>query len=251
MDLENRLKQSRIRVNVEDADIQSVIANTKSAFIQREGECTLSYSEFLMSQCMMIKKRWWCLQMILLLLAWQFMSSEHEAFYLRRGMGIFATMFVILIVPELRKNLTNGCVEIEISSFYSLHRIYAARLLTIGMVDVFLLTVFGCVAHYRIGMTLTDIIINLLLPATVTSCICFTALDRLNKNIGVAFAQSFVWCVAWWVLASNDSLYLAAAVPIWLAVFFLACILLAWCVRHLLNHCDRCMEVRLSGTMLS
>lgn len=251
MDLENRLKLSRISVNVKESDIQSVLVKTKEAFIQREGECMLSYGEFFMSQCMMIKKRWWCLQMVLLLLAWQFMSSGYEAFYLRRGMGIFATMFVILILPELWKNLMNGCVEIEISSFYSLHRIYAARLLTIGMVDIFLLTVFGFIAHYGIGMTITDIIINLLLPATVTSCICFTVLDRLKKNIGMALALSFVWCIAWWLLASNDSLYLATAVPIWLAVFILACILLAWCVRHLLNHCDRCMEVRFGGTILS
>lgn len=250
MDIENRIKESRIRVVAAETDLQDVITNVKRSYVQRESERMLSYGEFVATQILMIRKRWWCLQMLLLLLTWQFLTYEYEGFYLRRGMGILAAMFVIIIVPELWKNLMNKCVEVEIASFYSLHRIYAARILIIGSVDVLLLTLFGCGAHYRLGITLTDIIINFLLPMTVTACICFAVLDRLNKNMGATLALSIIWCAAWWRIASNDRLYLAAAEPIWLAVFFLACMMLAWHIRHLLNNCDKCMEVRYSGTLL-
>ena len=57
-------------------------------------------------------------------------------------MGILAPSFVILILPELWKNRSNGAMEVEGATFFSIKNIYAARMLLFGMVDVCLLSVF-------------------------------------------------------------------------------------------------------------
>ena len=46
-----------------------------------------------------------------------------------RIMGISATIFVVLIVPEIWKNRRNGAIEIEQASYYTLRQICTARML--------------------------------------------------------------------------------------------------------------------------
>ena len=52
-------------------------------------------------------------------------------------MGVVATLFVILIIPELWKNRSCECMEIEATSYYSLKQVYATRMLLFGVTDVF------------------------------------------------------------------------------------------------------------------
>ena len=44
-----------------------------------------------------------------------------------RIMGISATIFVVLIVPEIWKNRRNGAIEIEQASYYTLRQICTAE----------------------------------------------------------------------------------------------------------------------------
>ena len=42
--------------------------------------------------------------------------SNQEEFFVQRGLGIASVLFVILIIPELWKNKSNQCMEIESAS---------------------------------------------------------------------------------------------------------------------------------------
>ena len=44
-----------------------------------------------------------------------------------RIMGISATIFVVLIIPEIWKNRRNGAIEIEQASYYTLRQICTAE----------------------------------------------------------------------------------------------------------------------------
>mgnify|MGYP006990195710 CR=1 FL=1 len=46
----------------------------------------------------------------------------------QRILGVVASLFIILIIPELWKNQTYQSMEIEATSYYSLRQIYAARM---------------------------------------------------------------------------------------------------------------------------
>ena len=77
----------------------------------------LSYLEFLYTQFKTINKRWWLLQFFLLTAAEIVFNISNEEYYIRRGLGITGVLFVVLVIPELWKNRTCGCMEIEASSF--------------------------------------------------------------------------------------------------------------------------------------
>ena len=87
--------------------------------LQMESKKT-SYFEFLYEQSRFIKKKWWVLQGGVLLYLWLWLSNNaNDMKETMRLMGIFATMFVILIVPEVWKNRRNGAVEVEQASYYT------------------------------------------------------------------------------------------------------------------------------------
>ena len=71
----------------------------------------------------------------LLMLLWSCLPVASESDSLKRIMGIAACAFVILMIPELWKNRASGSMEIEASAYYSLRRVYAARMLLFGMAD--------------------------------------------------------------------------------------------------------------------
>ena len=122
MNWEEQVKMSKdvIQVKTQEEKIQETIRKSKNAFFMAEQERTLSYHEFLWTQLCVIQKRWWVLQFMLLVALWIALSSIHDEIYMIRSMGVAAVLFVILIIPELWKNRSCECMEIEAASYFSL-----------------------------------------------------------------------------------------------------------------------------------
>ena len=135
MNWEEQVKMSKdvIQVKTQEEKIQETIRKSKNAFFMAEQERTLSYHEFLWTQLCVIQKRWWVLQFMLLVALWIALSSIHDEIYMKRSMGVAAVLFVILIIPELWKNRSCECMEIEAASYYSLKQVYAARMLYLAL----------------------------------------------------------------------------------------------------------------------
>ena len=70
------------------------------------------------------------------------MKNAEDDFYIQRSLGVIASLFVILVIPEFWKNCSNKSMEIEAVSYFSLKQVYAARTLLFGIADTLLLTVF-------------------------------------------------------------------------------------------------------------
>lgn len=77
-------------------------------------------------------------------------------------MGVAAALFVILIIPELWKNRSCECMEIEAASYYSLKQVYAARMLLFGVTDVFLITLFLGTASAGLNIGLSELVVQFL-----------------------------------------------------------------------------------------
>lgn len=208
----------------------------------------LTYWEFLWTQVRVVQKRWWLLQMFLLIVVGITLPTIQEEFYVRRSMGIAGVLFVVLIIPELWKNRTCHCMEIEASSYYSLRQIYATRILLFGMVDVFLLTVFCGLLHGNLHFTFLELLVQFLFPMVVTACICFGML--CNKHSFSEFTSitlCIMWSAVWWLITINESIYTAILFPIWLVLFGIAILFLAVVVYKTLHDCNKCWEVNLGG----
>ena len=249
MDIEKLIKESRIEVAFDESEVQTVIEQSKHIFEKRESEHILSYYEFLCDQFRLIRKRWWGLQAVLLCIAWRILATGDEILYIRREMGILGTLFVILMIPELWKNLTNRCMEIESAAYFSLQKIYAARITIFGLMDVLMLSVFGGCVHCITGISVDNIIIELLLPITVTACICFAVLGRQNRSAGFAVALCVIWSAVWWGISANDTIYSSVALPVWIVVFVIAILFLMFMVNRLLKNCNKHMEVLLWNSL--
>ncbi len=83
---------------VRDAAVQNVIDRCSDLMIEEENS-RISYLEFLYEQSRFIKKRWWGLQALVLILLWLLLKDSDNAGDMGRMMGILATVFVVLVIP--------------------------------------------------------------------------------------------------------------------------------------------------------
>ncbi|MBF1322512.1 MAG: hypothetical protein HXM72_02270, partial [Mogibacterium diversum] len=122
--------------------IDNTVFKATELMIEKEQISRINFAEFLIFQMKIMRKRWWILQGALLLFACQWLYISSDANYIYRGMSIFATLFVILIIPELWGNMKCKSMEIEEASLFDLRKVYAAKLIAFGLVDTIFLTFF-------------------------------------------------------------------------------------------------------------
>ena len=167
-----------------------------------------------------------------------------------RSLGLTASLFVILLIPELAKNRTYQCMEIESTTHYTLRHIYAARMFLTGLVDITILTVFcGAVSH-TLSLSFVTLLTQFLFPLTVTACLCFAALSNARSNSSLAaIGACLFWSGLWALLLFSDRLYEAIATPVWLALFGLSMVFLAFTIIHWIKRSTKLWEVNPHATL--
>ena len=217
MDLEKMLKEYResMKTVPREERIAQTVRLSGEAFFQREQERMLSYAEFLRAQFLVLKKRWWVYQCLLLMTAGLLLGNMQEEYYMRRSVGVAGVLFVVLIIPEMWRNRTHLSLEVETAAYYSLRQIYAARMLLFGAADVFLAAAFCLGLKGRFHFTASELLVQFLFPMTVTACICFGTLCSkyaMNETVSVIFC--LVWSGVWWLVTMNEQVYRAALLPV-------------------------------------
>ena len=248
MNLEERMKMYKesVQVKSKEEKIQETICKSKNPFFMAEQERTLSYHEFLWTQLRVIQKRWWVLQFMLLVALWIALSSIHDEIYIKRSMGVAAALFVILIIPELWKNRSCECMEIEAASYYSLKQVYAARMLLFGVTDVFLITLFLGTASAGLNIGLSELVVQFLFPLCVTSGICFGILcSKYSFSETVAIILCVIWSAVWLFVVLNENVYTMVTIPVWLALLGATILFLILTVCRILKNCNQYLEVSL------
>lgn len=229
--------------------IQETIRKSKHAFFMAEQNKVLTYHEFLWTQFCVIQKRWWLLQLLILAALWLALSAVQEEFYVKRSMGVAAALFVIFIIPELWKNRTRGCMEIEGAAYYSLKQIYAARMLLFGIADLFLVTLFLGTASAGLHLELLELTIQFLFPLCVTACICFGILcSKYPFSEPAAMLLCLIWSGVWLFIVLNEAIYQRITVPIWLMLLGAAVVFLIFTVKRSLKNCNQYLEVSFDET---
>lgn len=249
MDLEKRMKvyKESVQVKWKEEKVQETICKSKNAFFKAEQERMLSYREFLWTQLCVMQKRWWVIQFFILAALWIALSIIHDETNIKRSMGVAAALFVILIIPELWKNRSYGCVEIEAVFYYSLKQVYAARMLLFGIADIFMISVFCGIASMGMQFELSELAIQFLFPLCVTACICFGILcGKYLFSETVAVTLCVIWSGVWLFIILNESVYAVITVPIWGILLGFAVLFLIFTIYRTLNSCDQYLEVLLN-----
>lgn len=253
MKLEERMETYKRKtvIRADEEKILDTIQKSKAAFYKKEQERMLTYMEFLWTQFGQLRKRWWLFQILLLTTAGFLLSSIQEEggkYYMQRTIGVIGVLFVVFVIPELWKNRACCCMEIEASSYYSLKQIYAARLLLFGVVDVLLLTMFCETMKRSLCFTFTELLVQFLFPVVVTACICFGMLcNKYSAGEVVSIALCFIWSGIWWLILLNENIYEAIVLPVWLCLFGIAILFLAFAVYKTVCNCSKYWEGNVSG----
>lgn len=249
MGFERQIEDYKKMMQIEprEEEIQETIRKSKEAFLLSEQNRMLMFHEFVWLQCKLIRKRWWLFQLSLLFLLWLVLLSIHDDRYVQRSMGIVASLFVILIIPEIWKNRTYQSMEIELTSYYSLRQIYAARMLIFGLVDTLLLTSFFGLTISILNFSMTDLLIEFLFPMTITACICFRTLCSNRLNEMAAITLCILWSAVWLLIVLNDNVYTRIAIPIWIILLAIAVIYLGIVIDQALKKCTNYWEGSVNG----
>lgn len=250
MNLDQQMKKykEKRKVNPREEKIQETIEVARESFLLAEAEKNLSYGSFLYIQFRLIKKRWWLLQILTLILLWAIFPFAEGALYAYRSMGVVAALFIILIIPELWKNRANQCMEVESATYYSLRQVYSARMLLFGIIDVFIITVFCGIASITLQLTLTDLLVQFLFPLVVTACICFgTLCNKRGFNEVVAVGMCMIWSAVWWLILLDERIYYDIMIPVWVTLFCIALVFMVFTIYKSIDCCDRIWEEKLDG----
>ena len=250
MTFEEKLKSYKkaAQIPAREEAIQKTIQMSKAAFYMNEQDKVMPYYEFLFVQFKMIQKRWWGFQFLLLLLFWVSFPLSVEIEAVQRSMGVTASLFIILVIPELWKNRNSQSMEIEAASYYSLRQIYAARMTLFGIVDVVFITLFCGLASTTLHLALSVLLTQFLFPMAITACICFGILcSKHHFNQFAAIGLCIIWSGFWWLLILNETIYTWITMPVWIGLFGIALAFLAFAIHRTLSSCNNYWEVNLNG----
>lgn len=247
MTLERMLKNcgdETKRSRVDPEKLQLTVLKSKEAFLKSEEEGETAWLEFLYQQAGYIQKRWWLGQGALLFGLWMILYMSGSSPDIQRSAGILASAFVILALPELWKNRSSHSMEVEGAAYFSLRKIYAARLLLFGAADVFLLSVFFAVSLFSLKIETADLLIQFILPMNVTCGICFGTLEsKKHMSLFSSLTLCLFWTAAWFLLVSSDGLYERITMPVWMGVLLFSFFFLSWSVWRLWKKCQNYYEV--------
>ena len=149
-------------VTPREEKILETIQKSKEIVMEVQSENTMSYTEFLFSQFRLIRKRWWMLQAMLLVLVFLIMPSLKDTTYFMRMLGVASVFFIVMIIPEFWRNKESNSCQIEVNLFCSPFndRFIPARIFLIGIVDIVMLTIFLTVACINMKMQFTDLLVQ-------------------------------------------------------------------------------------------
>lgn len=243
--LDKRLKaygrSSRPEPN--ESKIKDTVVSARKSFREGAESVCVSYFDFIYDQTRYIRKRWWGLQFMLLLFTGMCVHGANS-WVVQRMLGVAASLFVIMVIPELWKNRSSASMEIEGAAYFSIRQIYAARMLIFAVVDGLLLGVFTVMVSLTARVMIEEILIQFFLPMIVTCCICFRTLcSRYIAAEYTACFLSLLWIAVWIQIVLNDSIYRAVSVPAWGGICGIAVLYLTYTVRKVLQECGSGLEV--------
>ncbi len=242
--IERRLKEygasTQISGNASDKNL--ALTRAKEAFFTQREKLPAGWFAFFYVQSRFIRKRWLFGQLLLLILLYPCLQIYHDA-AAPKLLGVTATMFVLLVVPELWKNKSQSATEIEGTCFYSLRQVYLARMLVFAVFDGIVLCGFSGAVMRAALMQWTDIVFHFFLPMIVTCCICLKTLgSRLFTSEYTAVFLSLLWTALWTLFILQDSVYDLISVPLWTLICIVAFLYFIYSICRLLKECDACPE---------
>ncbi len=225
-------------IRPDESKMKETLQRAKQSFYESAAQKEVSYLEFVYEQSRYIRKRWWMLQFLALFYTGWLLQRVKLFADMQRLLSVSASVFVIMMMPELWKNRSSNSVEIEGAARFSLRQIYAARMLTFTVVDIAFLSVFAGVIVMTTPVSIKEMILQFFLPMAVACCICFRGLcSRYAASEYTACLLSMLWSSIWMLLIANEHVYLVISGPALIGICGAVVLYLTYLVKKAINGC--------------
>lgn len=234
----HKMLSTDIYLPISGEGLQETLRKSRRAFYEYEAADMLSDAEFLFQQSRYIRKHWWLLQAAILIVLWLLLQVTDSGFYVQRYMGVAASLFGILVLPEMWKNRSANAMEIEGTAYYSLRQIYAARIFLFALADFVLLCGFSLATVLSGVIGMEEVLVQFFLPYVVNCCICFKTLYSFRiDSEAFALFLCVAWGVVWILILLDERIYNAVTFPVWGIMLSAAAAYLGYCIWRGQRNC--------------
>ncbi|WPC44016.1 hypothetical protein [Clostridium sp. JS66] len=206
--------------------------------------------EFLFEQMQYLSKNYWITQILVfftavcsLVVMNQYNFIGNKAAYC----AILTPLLIIFAIPELWKNISAGAFEVENTTYFDLRKLYFARLLLVGMLDLIIATILVIAAVNIIKFSIYEAVIYFFVPFNFTSCICFSLLCRKKRLCSevLALGICIIQATLWYVLVNNYHIYAMLQMKIWYLLLLLSFCYMVFAGKKIIKYSRYYCEIQM------
>lgn len=227
--------------------IEKTILESKKAYFKIEEQSITNTVEFMISQIKYISKTLWIIQIILLIVFCYIIRGyalQVDKVHFSVCFSIFAPVLVIVLIPELWKNIQYKSIEIESTTLHSINKIYAARVLVLGILDLICASIMIIISAKVTNTPIYELGIYFLVPFNLTCAICFTILNSSRRIYSEFFSISIcvVWAVVWYGISKYGMIYECIQEWIWILFIIISTCYILYMIKGVLNNSRKIYE---------
>lgn len=197
MNLEKKLKDAKQAIIFPSADEKQLNKTIQSSITIMNTNSSTTNTDFLgfvLDQIRYMRKSSIYLQCLLAVIMLGLMIMLRNDPVMQRQIGALTPLFIIGIIPELWRNRKSQSMEIEGTTYFSLRKVYSARLLFFTVLDTLLFTIIIVVGFLYLDMDFWSLATQYILPFNITAAFSFTLLSNHVLNTeSFAFLTCLVW----------------------------------------------------------
>jgi hypothetical protein len=225
--------------------MQQTIQLARQAYCNRLLSKRIGFGEFIRMQMHFIGHWVWFTQaalvlgFLILLTKYDFGQTNLQQILLLFSAA--SPMIAFVGFPELLKSYSHGMEEIESCTRFSMRKLMGARMLILGLMDLFCLTVILAVSTVHSGGFLLRTILYLFVPFNLTCGGCLTVLSHVkSRQSGYYCGAVCALCIAVFVsLSFIKRYYETTATGAWVVMFILTLVYIAVEVVHTFQSFNR------------
>lgn len=188
----------------------------------------IDFGDFIRMQVRFIGGWIWIIQAMILIGFLVLISQNNfEGDNLKNIVVLFslaAPMIAFVGFPELLKSYAHDMEEIELCTRFSMRKLIAARMIILGFVDLFCLTIILAVsAFHNDSVFIFRMILYLVVPFNVTCCGCITVMNHVKSRQGGYYCGiiCFLCMAVFGWLSFVKSYYETVSQGVWLIMFLI------------------------------
>ncbi|MBK3496516.1 hypothetical protein JFL43_16960 [Viridibacillus sp. YIM B01967] len=238
--VKNTLEKYRVP-QIPNSLIDNTVGLAKRAFERTGIKYEMSFREILVGQIKYISPSLWVIQAALLFIILVFLlvsNSTHNAYQsVITTISVASPIIALVVIPELAKSFNHHVWEMESTCKFDLQKLLAIRLIIIGALDMFVITIMVVITSTFYELSFINISLYILVPFNMASSIYLYILRRIRGKAAtiICLTVGIFMALGVGLLAVYSELYTLISTFIWMTMFIFSTVVLVYELIHMLK----------------